>query len=118
MTTSRPRTSWSATARRSSASSDRAGTGVATAASPVQIGDCTPLRHPSVRELIADAHKLGLFVHVFTFRNEKKYLAADYQADPVQEYLKFFRLGVDGVFTDFTHTGVAARTAYLRELGW
>ncbi|UVO40477.1 glycerophosphodiester phosphodiesterase [Bradyrhizobium arachidis] len=68
--------------------------------------------------LIADAHKLGLFVHVFTFRNEKKYLAADYQADPVQEYLKFFRLGVDGVFTDFTHTGVAARTAYLRELGW
>jgi len=29
-----------------------------------------------------------------------------------------FRLGVDGVFTDFTHTGVAARAAYLRELGW
>jgi len=68
--------------------------------------------------LIADAHKLGLFVHAFTFRNEKKYLAGDYHADPAQEYLKFFRLGVDGVFTDFTHTGVAARTAYLRELGW
>ncbi|MBR1086076.1 glycerophosphodiester phosphodiesterase [Bradyrhizobium manausense] len=68
--------------------------------------------------LIADAHKLGLFVHVFTFRNEKKYLAADYHTDPAQEYLKFFRLGVDGVFTDFTHTGVAARAAYLRELGW
>lgn len=68
--------------------------------------------------LISDAHKLGLFVHVFTFRNEKKYLAADYHADPAQEYLKFFRLGVDGVFTDFTHTGVAARAAYLRELGW
>lgn len=68
--------------------------------------------------LIADAHKLGLFVHVFTFRNEKKYLAADYHADPAQEYLKFFRLGVDGVFTDFTHTGVATRAAYLRELGW
>lgn len=68
--------------------------------------------------LIADAHKVGLFVHVFTFRNEKKYLAADYHADPGLEYLKFFRLGVDGVFTDFTHTGVAARAAYLRELGW
>lgn len=68
--------------------------------------------------LISDAHKLGLFVHVFTFRNEKKYLAADYHADPAQEYLKFFRLGVDGLFTDFTHTGVAARAAYLRELGW
>lgn len=68
--------------------------------------------------LISDAHQLGLFVHVFTFRNEKKYLAADYHADPAQEYLKFFRLGVDGLFTDFTHTGVAARAAYLRELGW
>ncbi|KWV60931.1 glycerophosphodiester phosphodiesterase [Bradyrhizobium macuxiense] len=68
--------------------------------------------------VIADAHKLGLLVHVFTFRNEKKYLAADYRGDPGMEYLKFFRLGVDGVFTDFTHTGVAARAAYLRELGW
>jgi glycerophosphoryl diester phosphodiesterase len=68
--------------------------------------------------LVADAHKLGLFVHVFTFRNEKKYLAADYHGDPSLEYLKFFRLGVDGVFSDFTHTGVAARAAYLRELGW
>jgi len=68
--------------------------------------------------LVADAHKLGLFVHVFTFRNEKKYLAADYRGDPSLEYLKFFRLGVDGVFTDFTHTGVTARTAYIRELGW
>ena len=68
--------------------------------------------------LVADAHKLGLFVHVFTFRNEKKYLAADYRGDPSLEYLKFLRLGVDGVFTDFTHTGVSARTAYTRELGW
>ncbi|MBR0795088.1 glycerophosphodiester phosphodiesterase [Bradyrhizobium jicamae] len=68
--------------------------------------------------LVADAHRLGLFVHPFTFRNEKKYLAGDYHADPSQEYLKFFRLGVDGVFTDFTNTGVAARSAYLRELGW
>jgi glycerophosphoryl diester phosphodiesterase len=67
--------------------------------------------------LIADAHKTGLFVHVFTFRNEKKYLAADYHADPSLEYLKFFRLGVDGVFTDFTHTGVSARVTYLQELG-
>jgi glycerophosphoryl diester phosphodiesterase len=57
-------------------------------------------------------------VHVFTFRNEKKYLAADYRGDPSPEYLKFFRLGVDGVFTDFTHTGVGARTSYMRELGW
>jgi glycerophosphoryl diester phosphodiesterase len=67
--------------------------------------------------LIADAHKAGLFVHVFTFRNEKKYLAADYKGDPQAEYLQFFGLGVDGVFTDFTNTAVAARTEYVRELG-
>jgi glycerophosphoryl diester phosphodiesterase len=40
------------------------------------------------------------------------------KTNAAQEYLKFFRLGVDGVFTDFTHTGVAARATYLRELGW
>jgi glycerophosphoryl diester phosphodiesterase len=67
--------------------------------------------------VISDAHKAGLFVHVFTFRNEKKYLAADYNNDPTQEYLKFFRLGVDGVFSDFSNTASTARTAYLRELG-
>jgi glycerophosphoryl diester phosphodiesterase len=67
--------------------------------------------------VISDAHKAGLFVHVFTFRNEKKYLAASYNGDPAGEYLQFFRLGVDGVFTDFANTGFASRTAYLRELG-
>lgn len=67
--------------------------------------------------VITDAHKAGLFVHVFTFRNEKKYLAADYKGDPQAEYLQFFKLGVDGVFSDFTNTAVAARTEYLRELG-
>jgi glycerophosphoryl diester phosphodiesterase len=56
-------------------------------------------------------------VHVFTFRNEKKYLAANYNGDPNAEYLQFFRLGVDGVFTDFANTGFAARAAYLKELG-
>ena len=65
--------------------------------------------------LIADAHRAGLFVHAFTFRNEGKYLAADYGGDPQKEFLKFFALGLDGVFTDFTDAGVAARTAYLRD---
>ncbi len=63
--------------------------------------------------LIADAHKAGLFVHAFTFRNEKKYLAATYAGDPEQEFLTFFRLGLDGAFTDFTNTGVAARRAFM-----
>ena len=67
--------------------------------------------------VIADAHKEKLFVHVFTFRNEKKYLAGSYAGDPMGEYLAFYRAGVDGVFTDFTPTAVAARNVYLREAG-
>ena len=67
--------------------------------------------------LIADAHKAGLVVHTYTFRNEKQYLPGLYNGDPVAEYLPYFRAGIDGVFTDFAGTGVAARAAYLKELG-
>ena len=67
--------------------------------------------------LIADAHKAGLFVHAYTFRNEKRRLAFDYQGDPQAEYLQVFRLGIDGVFSDFADTAIAARTAYLKETG-
>jgi glycerophosphoryl diester phosphodiesterase len=67
--------------------------------------------------LIASAHSKGLFVHVYTFRDETKYLAEYYHGDPVQEFLTFFREGVDGVFTDFANTGVAARALYLTETG-
>jgi glycerophosphoryl diester phosphodiesterase len=80
-------------------------------------GSTAQARTQPPTSLVADAHKAGLFVHVFTFRNERKYLAADYEGDAQKEYLKFFRLGVDGVFTDFSHTAATARTAYLRELG-
>jgi glycerophosphoryl diester phosphodiesterase len=67
--------------------------------------------------LVADAHQAGLFVHAYTFRNERRRLAASYHGDPVAEYLQFYRLGVDGVFSDFTDTALAARVAYLKELG-
>ncbi|WP_374483611.1 glycerophosphodiester phosphodiesterase [Zoogloea sp.] len=67
--------------------------------------------------LIADAHKAGLFVHPYTFRNEKRRLASDYKGDPQNEYLAFYRLGVDGVFSDFSDTALAARKAYLKEMG-
>ncbi len=67
--------------------------------------------------LIADAHKAGLMVHAYTFRNEKRRLAFDYKGDPQAEYLQYFRLGIDGLFSDFTDTAVATRAAYLKELG-
>ncbi|HEX9392293.1 MAG TPA: glycerophosphodiester phosphodiesterase [Usitatibacteraceae bacterium] len=67
--------------------------------------------------LIADAHKAGLFVHAFTFRNESRRLAASYNGDPKQEYLQYYALGLDGLFTDFTYTALAARAEYLRKIG-
>jgi glycerophosphoryl diester phosphodiesterase len=63
----------------------------------------------SPTSLIADAHKLGLFVHAFTFRNESRYLAHNYLGDPRAELVQFFRLGVDGVFSEFPDVAVAAR---------
>ena len=59
--------------------------------------------------LIDDAHQAGLLVHAWTFRNEQHRLAADYQGNPLNEYLQFYQLGVDGVFSDFSDTAVAAR---------
>lgn len=69
----------------------------------------------SPTSLVAEAHRQGLFVHVFTFRNEKRHLVSSYRGDPQAEYLQFFRLGVDGVFTEFPDTAVVAREVYLRE---
>ncbi|MDB5867980.1 MAG: glycerophosphodiester phosphodiesterase [Polaromonas sp.] len=67
--------------------------------------------------LIDDAHKAGLFVHAYTFRNEQRRLAFDYSKDPKAEYLQFYRLGLDGVFSDFPDTALEARKNYLQELG-
>jgi glycerophosphoryl diester phosphodiesterase len=59
--------------------------------------------------LVHDAHRMGLFVHAFTFRNESRNLARSYAGDPRAEYLQFFRLGVDGVFSEFPDTAISAR---------
>ena len=67
--------------------------------------------------LIADAHRAGLFVHSYTFKNEPQYLAGVYKGDPAAEYQAYFAAGIDGVFTDFAHTGFAAREAYLAGTG-
>ena len=56
-------------------------------------------------------------MHAYTFRNEQRRLAFDYNKDPKAEYLQFYRLGVDGVFSDSTDTAVEARQTYLKELG-
>jgi glycerophosphoryl diester phosphodiesterase len=65
--------------------------------------------------LIPRAHRRGLLVHTWTFRNEPKRLAADYGGDPLREYRQFFRLGIDGVFSDFTDTAVEARRRFAHD---
>jgi glycerophosphoryl diester phosphodiesterase len=64
--------------------------------------------------LIRRAHKAGLLIHTWTFRNEDFRLAAGYDGSPLAEYLQFFRLGIDGVFSDFTDTAVLARRLFER----
>jgi glycerophosphoryl diester phosphodiesterase len=58
--------------------------------------------------VIALAHQKGLLVHTWTFRDD----ASGYGfADPKAEMAYYMRMGVDGVFTDFPDTGVAALAA-------
>ncbi len=60
--------------------------------------------------LVADAHRVGLLVHVWTFRPENYFLAADFRrgTDPafrnedgsIREMQAYIRTGIDGFFTD------------------
>jgi len=58
--------------------------------------------------IVADAHAAGLLVHVWTFRSDAPFLAAQYAGDPGAEYRQFAGLGVDGVFSDFPDHAVGA----------
>ncbi len=65
--------------------------------------------------VIEAAHANGLFVHTWTFRND----ASGYGfADPQAEMAYYFALGVDGLFTDFPDTGVAALAAVPEPGAW
>jgi glycerophosphoryl diester phosphodiesterase len=59
-------------------------------------------------DLIQRAHQHGLKIHTWTFRDERTRLLSGYN-NPLEEYLQFYELGIDGVFSDFTGTAVAAR---------
>jgi glycerophosphoryl diester phosphodiesterase len=71
---------------------------------------------------VTDAHAAGLVVHPYTFRRENQFLPAELRvgnpSDPnfpnlvgkaFDEDQQFFKLGVDGIFTDNADIGVAAR---------
>jgi glycerophosphoryl diester phosphodiesterase len=63
-------------------------------------------------DLIRRAHGHGLLIHTWTFRNEPHRLLSDYAGNETTEYLQFFELGIDGVFSDFAGSAVAARKLF------
>jgi glycerophosphoryl diester phosphodiesterase len=63
-------------------------------------------------DLVERAHDHGLLIHTWTFRNEQRRLASDYGGNPINEYLLFYELGVDGVFSDFPDTAFTARELF------
>jgi glycerophosphoryl diester phosphodiesterase len=78
------------------------------------------LTHPTT--LVRDAHEAGLVVHPWTFRRENNFLPEDFrQGNPASSvYLQatgdfpaelrlFYKLGVDGVFSDNSDVAVAVR---------
>ena len=69
-------------------------------------------------DLIERAHDHGLLIHTWTFRSESRLLRGEPAAmppmwrNPVNEYLKFYKLGIDGVFSDYTDDAVVARELF------
>lgn len=51
--------------------------------------------------LVADAQGAGLQVHIWTLRNEPRFIGARFGGDPRAEARAFLDAGVDGVFADF-----------------
>ncbi len=67
--------------------------------------------------LVADAHKAGLKVHVWTFRAENAFLPTELRVgsgaaghgDLAAELRQFYALGIDGAFSDFPGVAVSVR---------
>jgi glycerophosphoryl diester phosphodiesterase len=66
-------------------------------------------------DLIDRAHAHGLLIHTWTFRSEQSRLANQYMGNPINEYLQFYELGIDGVFSDFPDHAVTARELFWED---
>ncbi|HEY2144715.1 MAG TPA: glycerophosphodiester phosphodiesterase family protein [Steroidobacteraceae bacterium] len=73
---------------------------------------------------VAAAHAVNLKVHVWTFRAENEFLAADFKigTSPKEhgnlegEIRQYLGRGIDGFFVDFPAVGVRVRDAYISAL--
>jgi len=73
-----------------------------------RIDETNPLLH----SVVHDARLAGLLVHPYSFRTEDNYLTQSADGTPVplpQELEWLFRLGISGVFTDFSDVVVQTR---------
>ncbi len=76
---------------------------------------------PRGARLVEAAHRAGLRVHVWTVRDENRFLAEAYRVgtdpdargDSVAQIRALLDAGVDGLFTDQTDTAVEARRQWL-----
>jgi glycerophosphoryl diester phosphodiesterase len=72
--------------------------------------------------LVRDAHRAGLLVHVFTLRRENQFMAVDFRlgSDPnavgdlAAEIRAFLDAGVDGLFSDNPDVAVSTRNDWVR----
>ena len=73
--------------------------------------------------LVDNAHERGLLVHVWTLRDENRFMAENFRrgtdpnakGDAIAEYQAFFDAGVDGVFSDYADTAVDALETWQDE---
>jgi glycerophosphoryl diester phosphodiesterase len=65
-------------------------------------------RRGTPTSLVADAHRAGLALHVWTLRSDEAFLPKAYAGDAAAEWRAFAALGVDGIFGDFPDVGVKA----------
>ncbi len=66
-------------------------------------------------DLSERAHDHGLVIHTWTFRSEQSRLANQYMGNPINEYLQFYELGIDGVFSDFPDHAFTARELFWED---
>ena len=60
---------------------------------------------PAAKDLGARAHKHGLLVHPYTFRDDSTVLPQAWKGQPQLEYTHFFdHENIDGAFTDYPGT--------------
>lgn len=63
---------------------------------------------------VAQFHKFGLKVIPYTFRKEEQFIGNFAKKDFTKELIAYYKLGVDGLFSDFPDLAVKARDEYLK----